>query len=121
MRCQDNLDHQCSGNVYNFTDMRHHTNSCIVDYKHITDHKSYTVKKMKGCKADIQDFETKLTRGQYKNVCYMLEVYYNISKKLTMFTKSCRDAEEEYPPKFLKVLGEGSNWGKHAHIFTTIS
>ena len=51
----------------------------------------------------------------------MLEVYYNISKKLTMFTKSCRDAEEEYPPKFLKVLGEGSNWGKHAHIFTTIS
>ena len=77
--------------------------------------------KMKGCKADIQDFETKLTRGQYKNVCYMLEVYYNISKKLTMFTKSCRDAEEEYPPKFLKVLGEGSNWGKHAHIFTTIS
>ena len=83
--------------IYNFADMRNRTNSLVASYEHITGPNSYTVKKLNECRADIINLETELTRGQNKNSRYMSEIYYTISKKLTMFTESCRDAEDDRP------------------------
>ena len=83
--------------IYSFTDLRHRVKSLKFCYRQITGGNNYFADKIAGCVDSVDNLETEITRAQNKRNRYITELCYVITKKIILYTESCRDAEPDEP------------------------
>ena len=80
--------------IYLFSDLRHRLKSLYWCYNLITGEKAYFTKRIGECILKAESLELQIIRGQHKKTSYMTDLSFMVTKKIILYTESCRDAED---------------------------